>query len=214
MDGRKSKGFTLTELLVVLMVVAIFLSIGVPAFNELVATNRVATSVNDLVSSMHLARSEAVKRKTNATICASTDWNTAKPTCDPIGKISDGWIVFADCTELPPAQGGNCGAPNLIVEEFDTVVSIHGPLPDSIAESFTVWPMGKEYVSFGANGFSTESSGQRIPKTDVQLCDSGNAVDTDGTAAGPSAQVTDTGRAQVYGNNGDVRNASNPLNGC
>ena len=70
-------------------ILAIVLGIGVPAFQNVVATNRMAAAVNELVASIHLARSEAVKRRSNTTLCASTDGAG----CDPAAGLRDGWIV-------------------------------------------------------------------------------------------------------------------------
>ncbi len=153
---------------------------GVPAFSGFIATNRMAATVNELVSGLHLARSEAVKRRTNSSICASDDWNTPNPTCNAAGRLADGWIVFVDCSVPPPVQGGICGPPNLVVDAFDTVYSAHGPMPDTIADNTTVWPVGTEYVSFGANGFPRTIAGQGQPKTDFQLCDHRGNHDTGG----------------------------------
>ena len=96
-----TKGFTLIELLVTLLVAGLVLGVGIPSLREFMATNQMAASVNNFVSSVHMARSEAIKRRANATLCASADWNSATPTCSPGGKISDGWIVFIDCSVAP-----------------------------------------------------------------------------------------------------------------
>ncbi len=215
MGSRNTSGFSLVELMVVLVVAAIVLGIGVPAFADFIATNRMAATVNDLVSGLHLARSEAVKRRTNSSICASDDWNTPNPTCNAAGRLADGWIVFVDCSVPPPAQGGICGPPNLIVDAFDTVYSTHGPMPDTIADNTTVWPVGTEYVSFGANGFPRTIAGQGQPKTDFQLCDHRGNHDTGGgRAAGRWIQITTTGRPQMYHDQNYIQGARNPLNGC
>jgi type IV fimbrial biogenesis protein FimT len=215
MSNRKITGFSLVELMVVLVVAAIVLGVGVPAFADFIATNRMAASVNDLLSGVHLARSEAVKRRANASMCPSADWNTANPTCNLAGRISDGWIVFVDCTVAPPAQGGTCGAPNLVVDAFDTVFSVHGPMPDAIANNVSAWPAGTEYVSFGANGFSRPAAGQGQPKTDFQLCDQRGDHDAGGgRAAGRWVQITTTGRPQIYRDRNQIQGATNPLNGC
>ena len=102
MNSRNTNGFTLVELLVTLMVAAIVLGIGVPAFNGFIATNRMAAAANDITSALHLARTEAIKRRANVTLCASSNWNTATPSCDNASGLNDGWIVFVDCTVAPP----------------------------------------------------------------------------------------------------------------
>jgi type IV fimbrial biogenesis protein FimT len=215
MSSRNTSGFTLVELMIVLVVSAIVLGIGVPAFADFIATNRMAASVNDLVSGLHLARSEAVKRRANSSMCPSSNWNSPNPACNLAGQVADGWIIFVDCSVPPPSQGGTCGQPNLVVDAFDTVFTTHGPMPDTIAGNMTAWPAGTEYVSYGANGFPRIVAGQGQPKTDFQLCDHrGNHDAGGGIAAARWVQITTTGRPQIYRDQSDIQGARNPLNGC
>lgn len=81
------RGFTLIELLVTLSVAAILLTVAVPNFQIFVMNNRMATQANDLITALNLARSEAVKRAANVTVCASS--NTTSCT----GTWAQGWIV-------------------------------------------------------------------------------------------------------------------------
>lgn len=73
---KNSRGFTLIELLIVVAIAAITLSFAVNGFRSITVTNRLATDVNDLVSSINLARSEAVKRGGVAGLVANGgDWS-------------------------------------------------------------------------------------------------------------------------------------------
>ncbi|MBB6598676.1 GspH/FimT family pseudopilin [Luteimonas sp. MC1825] len=90
MHHRRESGFTLIELMVTIAIVAILLVIGLPSFQGSLRSNRVATSTNELMASVSLARTEAIRSTKTATICASsdgtscgTDWN-------------QGWIVWTD----------------------------------------------------------------------------------------------------------------------
>ncbi|MEA2080623.1 MAG: GspH/FimT family pseudopilin [Pseudomonadota bacterium] len=67
---NKQHGFTLVELIMGLAIIAIVLTLGVPSFNDLIRNNRMTTQVNQLVSALTLARSEAIKR--GASIDVST----------------------------------------------------------------------------------------------------------------------------------------------
>ncbi len=88
---HRETGFTLIELMTVLAVSAISLSIAIPAFSSFTDNARQAGAVNDLVGSMHIARSTAVTTNTRVTVCASKDGTD----CDN-SDWNDGWIVFAD----------------------------------------------------------------------------------------------------------------------
>lgn len=82
-----SRGFTLVELMVVLAVLGIVLGIAIPNFQRVVVSNRMAAQANDLITALSLARSEAVKRAAQVTVCASSD----RATCT--GGWAQGWIV-------------------------------------------------------------------------------------------------------------------------
>ena len=83
---RKTTGFTLIEMLVTITVAAILLSIGIPSFLAMLATNRLATATNEFTTSMSIARSDAIKRRTNVVITA-TDGSNAGNEWGP------GWSV-------------------------------------------------------------------------------------------------------------------------
>ena len=214
MNVNKHNGFTLIELMVTLLVAAIVLGVGIPAFSQFIATNQMAAAVNDVTSSLHLARTEAVKRRANVTICPSANWDTAAPACTNGAGIEDGWIVFVDCTVQPP-PANTCGAPNFTVDAFDTVVSVHGPLPDDIADNFSTNPGNPQYVTYSATGFPRQIAVGLPPKTDFQLCDHrGNMDIGGGVAAGRWVRIAPTGRPQIYRDVADVQAGLNPLGGC
>jgi type IV fimbrial biogenesis protein FimT len=73
---KLAKGFTLTELMVTLAVLAVLVTIAVPSFSGMIATQATRNASFDLTSAMSLARSEAVKQNTIATISASSSWAT------------------------------------------------------------------------------------------------------------------------------------------
>jgi len=92
----RTRGFTLIEMMVAVTVLAILLSIGIPTFSDVIRNNRTAATTNDLVGALNLARSEAMKRGSPVSICASNDNQSA---CDGnAGSWIKGWIVFSDAT--------------------------------------------------------------------------------------------------------------------
>ena len=114
---RKSHdtGFTLIEMIVTVAIVAILSSMAAPSFRGMLENNRATAVANELVSGLLLARSEALKRRNNVTLCTSTD----QTACAGNGEknFSKGWIVFQDCNknqmlDLAPVDCGNA-APQL-----------------------------------------------------------------------------------------------------
>ena len=80
---RRQAGFNLIELMVVVFIAAIMLGIGVPAFRDFVAGQRVKTAAFDFASALLLARSEAIKRNAPVTIDQAS------------GGWQNGWTVNA-----------------------------------------------------------------------------------------------------------------------
>ena len=67
-----NRGFTLLELLTAMAVVAILAAIAIPNFRSAIASNRLTTTANGLITALHQARSEAVRRNVAVQFCGST----------------------------------------------------------------------------------------------------------------------------------------------
>jgi type IV fimbrial biogenesis protein FimT len=98
MNGMRYKrhvaGFTMTELIVVMIIIGILAAIGAPTFKYVTASNRIAAEINGLLGDMQFARSEAVKEGQTVTVCASS---TPYTSCTGAGGAwQHGWIVFLD----------------------------------------------------------------------------------------------------------------------
>lgn len=90
MKLRGSKGFTLVELMMTLVVMAILLVVGVPAFRDVVRRHRVTSAGNALLADIAYARSEAILGGAVASICASSK---DRKKCDPTNIYERGWLV-------------------------------------------------------------------------------------------------------------------------
>lgn len=96
----RNAGFTLVELMITLAVLAVLVAIGFPSFQSSMRSNRVATSTNEMIASVSLARSEAVRNNRGSSMCGSAS-GTA---CD--GTWNDGWIVWADANANGTVDAG------------------------------------------------------------------------------------------------------------
>lgn len=90
MNDLRARGFTLVELLVTISVVAVLAVIALPSFQGVIRSNQAATTANEMVASLALARSEAIRSTRGGGICASSDGSTCS------GQWSNGWISWAD----------------------------------------------------------------------------------------------------------------------
>ena len=92
-------GLTLIELMVAMAVMVILAAFGIPSFQDHLKDNRRITQINEMVSAMNLARSEATKGSGRVAFCASSDGATCSG-----GNFDNGWIVFINTDgDAPPA---------------------------------------------------------------------------------------------------------------
>jgi type IV fimbrial biogenesis protein FimT len=99
-------GFTLVELLVTIAIAAIVVTLAVPGMAAMVRNAQLSGNANQLVTALHLARSEAVKRGQRVVVrrvLADSDWEA-------------GWRVFVDSDRDDIFDGG------------ETVLREYGPL--------------------------------------------------------------------------------------
>jgi type IV fimbrial biogenesis protein FimT len=89
--GLIPRGFTLIELMVAIMVLAILLGVAVPSFRDAALGSRLTAYANDLVASAQVARSEAIKRNAPVRLCVSS----GGAACEE-DSWEAGWIVVTD----------------------------------------------------------------------------------------------------------------------
>jgi type IV fimbrial biogenesis protein FimT len=95
---RRSSGFTMLELVIVIAIVGVLIALGVPSFKYVTTANRIAAEVNGLLGDMQFARAEAIKEGQTVVVCVSSDGTSC--TNSP---WNNGWIVCSD-----PANDGAC----------------------------------------------------------------------------------------------------------
>ncbi|WP_163836204.1 GspH/FimT family pseudopilin [Spartinivicinus ruber] len=129
---KEIAGFTLVELLITLTVLSITINYAVPSFDSIIRSYKLRAETNNLVSSLYLAKSEAIKRNQTITIGNS-------------GKKSNhwdkGWKIYTDDDE----KGNTAFDPDkdkLIKNIMDIRQGIY------ILSS----PQQQNYISFKQNG--------------------------------------------------------------
>lgn len=178
---KQSAGFTLLELMTALSVAGVVLAFGVPAFTDITRNNRLTTAANDLLHSIQVARTEAIKRQLPVAVCASSDSAAATPTCND-GSFSQ-WIVFVDTDR------------DWIPDVGEPVLERHAPLDPTI----TVRNDVNGIISYSSNGFATPPvSGGKQPTDRIVLCDArGNQLVGTENSAARALFIEATGRARI-----------------
>lgn len=89
--GRSSRpgsgGFTLIELMIVLVIAAILITVGVPSFTEFIAGQRVRAATSDIIADVAFARAEAIKESRQAIM---------ERIPGATGTWKDGWRICVD----------------------------------------------------------------------------------------------------------------------
>jgi type IV fimbrial biogenesis protein FimT len=152
---RYSAGVTLIELMVTVAIAAILISIAVPSFESIVRRNRIAAATNLLVQSLHLARSEAVRRGRDVVACPSESVNDAAPKCDSSAVWTDGWVIYSD-----ENSDGNYNTGDILIR----VGQINN-------QSLTIAP--GQFISgikFLATGAAKKTDGSSVNNNTFRLC--------------------------------------------
>lgn len=156
----KWRGYTLVELLVALAIGAILLTIAIPGYSFLVNGSRLTIVINDLVTVLHLARSEAIKRGMRVTLCKTSNATSAIPACDASASWEQGWLLFVD--------GGTAG----VIESGDILLRVQ----DTISPAVTITTSNySSYISYLSSGRSQGSNG--LPNGAIRVCVGSNRRD-------------------------------------
>ena len=101
-SSKSVRGITLIELVFTIAIGSILCAISLPALGSLMQSGQSRSAHNALVAALNLARSSAVSRQADVSICPSRDGAT----CDNAIWWQRGWIVFADANR-DGARGPN-----------------------------------------------------------------------------------------------------------
>ncbi|MFC3530955.1 GspH/FimT family pseudopilin [Vogesella facilis] len=134
----KERGFTLLELVIAFLLLAVFTAMAVPSFQAFVARNKVKSASEQLQSALFYARSEAVKRSQTVTLSCNG------------GGCQQGWVVAT--TASPTIQ--------LAVQDAfnDSYLAISGSTTASINRN------GRAAAAVSFNVTRTDQGTQRCVK--------------------------------------------------
>jgi type IV fimbrial biogenesis protein FimT len=154
---KRQAGFTLTELLVVVAIIAILLAIGVPSYRYVTNSSRMSAEINGLLGDLQFARAEAIKEGQPVSLCVSSNGTT----CSGSTNWQNGWIVFPD-----PNQNVTPAAGSILRQQS----AFTGTTPDTLSPNTAV-----SSVSFNRDGFAQSAGGGAFPATILTLHEKTNS---------------------------------------
>ncbi|MBE1160070.1 GspH/FimT family pseudopilin [Dyella acidiphila] len=153
---RATAGFTVIEMLVVLVIAAIVMAYAIPSYKTMVTNYRLTGELNDLQTDVELARSTAVREGATVTMCPSANPTASAPTCQSATTTqwNTGWIIFTDTSTTTNSQ-------QYTVANGDVLVRVHGPLQnnDSLLSSSSDTGTTVSSLTFNRMGGATSLGG-------------------------------------------------------
>jgi type IV fimbrial biogenesis protein FimT len=147
---KRQAGFSVTELMVVVGIVAILLGVGVPSYRYITNSYRMSAEVNGLLGDLQYARAEAVREGQTVTACISTTGTS----CTGGGNWAQGWIVFSD-----PNNNQTVDAGEVVLRRQSGFTGI---VPDTFNASGNLTA-----ITYNREGFATTAAG--FPNTTITL---------------------------------------------
>ncbi|MBS0494782.1 MAG: GspH/FimT family pseudopilin [Proteobacteria bacterium] len=171
-------GFTAIELMVVVSILAILAALAAPSFNPLIENWRVRQATEQLQSTLHFARSEAIKRGGKVVIQKIANNTNGCTSASSTADWDCGWFVCEDSND-----NGACNTTEPVLQRVDTPSKVQVSRTggnDKIKLNrwglvagtwlgFSIVPYNKSTTHPGARGLCMSSGGRIriIPPEDI-----------------------------------------------
>ncbi|GHU28286.1 hypothetical protein AGMMS50256_10130 [Betaproteobacteria bacterium] len=136
---KSSRGFSLTELMIVLAIMGVLLALAAPSFSRWISNAKIRTAAEAVLSGLQLARTEALNRNAIMRFQLTT---TVDDSC-AFSDAGPSWVVSRD------EAAGQCGATPVI---SDTTVGGNPMPPPRIFQTYDGTQAGGEGAQIDAAG--------------------------------------------------------------
>jgi type IV fimbrial biogenesis protein FimT len=163
------RGFTLTEVLVVIAIMGILAALAGPSFIPIIERWRVRQAVENMTSTIYYARSEAIKRGGQVAIQKLPNNTNGCTTASNNQDWDCGWFVCADTND-----DNTCDASEPVLQRYDAPANVQitrtgggasikinrWGLVDGAWLGFSLVPLNKSTTDQAARGLCMSSGGR------------------------------------------------------
>ncbi len=154
--AMRSRGFTLTEALVVIFIIGVLAAIAFPAMTTFLTTQAVRSTAYDLFADLIYARSEAISRGTTVSIISTGDW-------------MDGWVIQDNSAPAPPLRTQAARDSAILIKDSADKITFDRTGRANAAEvTFSIYPKAASTQDYQKRCIRLDPSGR--PKSAEGVC--------------------------------------------
>lgn len=93
--GRRARGFTIIEIMIALGIAALLLALGLPAYKDFLANNKIRNLAENMQSALNVARSEAINRNVPVEflLFSDTDYTSGQVGTVTANTTGPNWLI-------------------------------------------------------------------------------------------------------------------------
>lgn len=144
---RQTRGFSLVELMVGIVVLAILAGIALPSFRDFTRRSAITAQSNAMLADLQYARSDAVTRRVITMMCGSSN-GTA---CIGTNALESGWVVYR---ETAPGAAASFGSADEVLRVTQARQGVSIRLVDSSGAAVTSLGFAQDGSTLGGQPLS------------------------------------------------------------
>ncbi|RBA23939.1 type IV fimbrial biogenesis protein FimT [Herminiimonas fonticola] len=149
-DAR-TEGFSIVELMVIMLIAGILLAIGIPSFRGMIQNHRLITATNALFMAVNLTRSEAIHRGVRVDMVPAGDGT----------KWTNGWVIFVDEDN------------NQRPDTNETIIYSHGELHRDVRITPSFTDSKVQYIAYNGTGRTRTNANSQTAQSGNWLLEAG-----------------------------------------